>query len=303
MIYNELNPEEERIMLHKGTEAPFSGEYDNFFQAGTYLCRRCNTPLYESKDKFEAHCGWPSFDQEIPGRVIRHHDHDGLGAEITCAACGAHLGHVFVGEKMTPQDMRHCVNSLALRFAPARPSEKSLALKSAVFGGGCFWCTEAIFQRLKGVHQVISGYAGGQVANPSYEEVSRGQSGHAEVIKIEYDPTELSYETLLEIFFALHDLTTINQQGNDYGEQYRSIILYVDAAQKKMAEDYIQKLTKEKIYTKAIVTELKPLTDFYPAEKYHSDYFERNAGLPYCRLVIAPKIRKLEEKFASALKA
>ena len=142
-------------MLRKGTEAPFSGEYDNFFQTGYYVCRRCSAPLYRSKDKFDAHCGWPSFDQEIPGSVIHQTDSDGQQMEISCTRCGAHLGHVFRGEKLTAKDTRHCVNSLSLRFIPVATREM------AVFGAGCFWCLEAIFRRLKGVIKVQSGYAGG----------------------------------------------------------------------------------------------------------------------------------------------
>lgn len=312
MAYNNLSPAEEEVMLHHGTEPPFSGEYDNFFQPGLYLCRRCRAPLYESKNKFDAHCGWPSFDQEIKGSVKRQPDLDGLRTEISCARCGAHLGHVFSDEKMTPLDTRHCVNSLSLRFVPEgagqeegsgdKGGEEKAARETAVFGGGCFWCTEAIFRRLKGVVGVQSGYAGGHGPDPTYEEVCSGRTGHAEVVRIDYDPRALAYERLLEVFFSFHDPTALNHQGDDYGEQYRSLILYRSPAQKKAAERYIRKLTEDRVFAGPIVTALEPLGDFYPAEDYHVDYYEKNRRLPYCQLVIAPKLRKLAEKFSPHLK-
>lgn len=171
-----------------------------------------------------------------------------------------------------------------------------------VFGGGCFWCTEAIFQRLQGVVSVAPGYAGGHVSDPTYEQVSSGTTGHAEVIQIKFDPQQLKFHTLLEIFFTLHDPTTLNRQGDDVGEQYRSIILYRNDAQKNEAEKFIQELTAEKIYERPIVTTLKPLKQFYPAEAYHLNYYNQNSGQPYCQLVINPKLEKLRSKFAPLLK-
>jgi len=292
---NKLTSEEERVMVHKGTEMAGVGEYDNFFADGIYVCRRCDTPLYTSNSKFDSHCGWPSFDQEIPGRVKQNPDPDGQRTEIDCAICGAHLGHVFKGEKMTPLDTRHCVNSLSLRFVPQ--VENPEGYEMAVFGGGCFWCCEAIFQRLDGVIKVTPGYAGGTLANPSYEQVSGGQTGHAEVVKIEFDPALIKYSDLLEVFFALHDPTTLNRQGNDVGEQYRSIILFNSDAQWLAAHQFITDLEKSKEFKDPIVTEVKPLLAFYPAEDYHHDYYLQNKNQPYCRLVILPKIKKLEKKF------
>lgn len=298
--FNKLSSDEERIIVNKGTEAPGSGEYDNFFVDGLYICRRCNTPLYKSDSKFDAHCGWPSFDQEIIGRVNRHTDLDGLRTEINCAVCGAHLGHVFTGEKMTAKNSRHCVNSLSIRFVPR--VEATPGRDVAVFGGGCFWCSEAIFQRLKGIFSVLPGYAGGTIANPTYEQVSSGQTGHAEVIKIEYDPKVISYKDLLEVFFALHDPTTLNQQGNDIGTQYRSIILFNSDEEWRIANDYIDFLEKNKEFKNPIVTELKPLLAFYPAENYHKNYYLSHPNQLYCKLIISPKIIKLEKKFNPKLK-
>lgn len=171
----------------------------------------------------------------------------------------------------------------------------------AVFGGGCFWCTEAIFKMLRGVVAVSPGYAGGTVPNPTYEQVCTGRTGHAEVIRIEFDPTLVSYETLLTVFFATHDPTTLNRQGNDVGTQYRSSVFFADEAQKTAAQAFIDGIEKEQPGGTPIVTTLEPLSAFYPAEDYHKDYFARNQDAPYCQVVINPKLKKVKEKFAALL--
>ncbi len=173
----------------------------------------------------------------------------------------------------------------------------------AVFGGGCFWCTEAIFKMLKGVFSITPGYAGGTMANPTYEAVSSGATGHAEVIRIEYDPGAISYQTLLTVFFATHDPSILNQQGNDVGAQYRSIVLYTSEGQKKEAEEFIRELNASHADGKLIVTEVKPLDKFYEAENYHRDYYAKNPGNAYCQVVINPKLEKVQAKFAELLKA
>ena len=170
----------------------------------------------------------------------------------------------------------------------------------AVFGGGCFWCTEAVFGELQGVISVMPGYAGGTVKDPTYEAVSTGVTGHAEMTKVEYDPDKISYSDLLTVFFATHDPTTLNRQGNDVGTQYRSIILYTTEEQKKEAEDFIKQLDGS---GPKIVTEIKPLSDFYKAEEYHRQYYFKNANAPYCRLVISPKLEKLKTRFYGLLKS
>ena len=172
----------------------------------------------------------------------------------------------------------------------------------AVFAGGCFWCLEAVFQQVNGVKKVVSGYAGGALANPTYEQVGGGRSGHAEVVKLEFDSDIVSYETLLAMFFTIHDPTTLNRQGNDVGTQYRSAIFYTSNMQKQQALQYIQKLSQQGEYVDDIVTEVVPLEGFYSAEDYHQDYYNQNAGQPYCQLVISPKIKKFHEKFGSLLK-
>lgn len=173
----------------------------------------------------------------------------------------------------------------------------------AVFGGGCFWCTEAVFDELRGVHSVVSGYAGGSVKNPTYEQVCSGGTGHAEVIMIEFDPSQTSFHDLLTVFFATHDPTTLNRQGNDAGTQYRSAVLYANDEQKKEAQAFIKELDETKTFRNPIVTTLEPLTEFYAAEDYHQKYFANNPHQPYCQYTIPPKLNKLHKQFTALLKS
>ncbi|HVN88749.1 MAG TPA: peptide-methionine (S)-S-oxide reductase MsrA [Candidatus Binataceae bacterium] len=173
----------------------------------------------------------------------------------------------------------------------------------AVFGGGCFWCTEAVFEQVQGVVSVKSGFAGGTVPNPTYPQVCTGRTGHAEVARIEFEPSQISYRDLLEIFFATHDPTTLNRQGNDVGTEYRSIILYTSEEQRRAAEGCIAELTETRAFPDPIVTEVKPLEAFYPAEDYHHQYFRNNTFAPYCQFVIAPKLAKFRKYFGERLKA
>lgn len=179
---------------------------------------------------------------------------------------------------------------------------KKDSVEIAVFGGGCFWCTEAVFQELKGVISVTSGYTAGTMESPTYEDVLTGRTGHAEVIKIEYDPKIISYRDLLDVFFSSHDPTTRNRQGNDVGEQYRSLILYANESQKREAEVYIKELIAKKVYAKPIVTEVKPFQKFFKAEDYHQNYYKANSQAPYCQVVINPKIEKLKREHQELLK-
>ena len=174
--------------------------------------------------------------------------------------------------------------------------------QTAIFGGGCFWCTEATFGELRGVTDVIPGYAGGGVPNPNYELVCGGSTGHAEVIQVTFDPAQISYQSLLEVFFAVHDPTTLNRQGNDVGTQYRSVILYNSEEQKKQAETFIKQLTAEGTFSGRVVTDVKPLEKFYEAESYHHRYFKKNSDQAYCQVVINPKVKKLKKKYAKLLK-
>lgn len=171
----------------------------------------------------------------------------------------------------------------------------------ATFGAGCFWCTEAVFQRLKGVLSVKSGYSGGQTDNPTYREVCNGDTGHAEVTQLEYDPSIITYEELLEVFWKTHDPTTLNRQGNDVGTHYRSVVFYHDDSQKELAASFKMKLEEEKVWSDPIVTEISPLTKFYEAENYHDDYYNQHGSQPYCTFVIAPKVEKLKRVFGDKL--
>ncbi|MCB0748679.1 MAG: peptide-methionine (S)-S-oxide reductase MsrA [Ignavibacteriae bacterium] len=175
-------------------------------------------------------------------------------------------------------------------------------LEVATFGTGCFWCTETLFEKLKGVESAVSGYSGGTTENPTYKQVCTGETGHAEVIQVTYDPSIISFTELLEVFWKVHDPTTLNRQGNDVGTQYRSVIFYHNEEQKKLAEEYKSKLTKEKVFSDPIVTEITKFTKFYPAENYHQDYYEQNKSQPYCSFVITPKVEKFKKVFGNKLK-
>ena len=179
-----------------------------------------------------------------------------------------------------------------------RPDGKA----SATLAGGCFWCLEAVYVELEGVEKVVSGYAGGAIPNPSYEQVCSGRTGHAEIVQVTFDPGVVTYEDLLGVFFTIHDPTTLNRQGNDVGTQYRSAIFYHDDEQKAAAEQTIREITDARIWSRPIVTEIVPLTDFYPAEAYHQDYFKNNPYQPYCQVVVAPKVAKFRKQYFSRLK-
>lgn len=172
----------------------------------------------------------------------------------------------------------------------------------ATLAGGCFWCLEAVFDDLNGVEDVVSGYSGGPVPNPTYKMVCSGSTGHAEVVQVAFDPNVIAYRDLLKVFFAIHDPTTLNRQGGDVGTQYRSAIFYHSEEQKKAAEDVIRELTAEKLWDDPIVTEVAPLKKFYPAEMYHQEYFRRNPEQAYCRMVIAPKVAKFRKQYLERLK-
>lgn len=314
--YNPLNEKEAYVILNKGTEAPYTGEYTDNKQEGIYLCRQCNNPLYRSSDKFDSHCGWPSFDDEIEGAVRRVPDSDGMRTEIICAHCEGHLGHVFLGEGFTQKDTRHCVNSISMVFystgtdlppvlgLSAQEKEAYLTVNadSAVLGAGCFWCVDAIFQQLKGVLKVEVGYTGGIIKNPTYKMVCQGNTGHVEVAKIYFDPTVISYETLLDIFFHTHDPTTLNRQGNDIGEQYRSVIYYANEEQKNVAEAVLSRTDSSDLWSDPIVTTIEPLGEYYIAEDYHQDYYNNNTQQPYCSAVVGPKVAKFRIKYSHLLK-
>ena len=274
---NKLTPEEERVIVYKGTERPFSGKYNNFFEKGTYVCKRCGAPLYSSDDKFKSDCGWPSFDDEIPGAVKRIPDPDGMRTEIICTACGAHLGHVFTGEGLTPKNTRFCVNSVSLDFIPGS-ANRSIP-DTAIFAGGCFWGVEYYMQQAPGVISTEVGYIGGTGDNPSYAEVSSHTTEYAEAVRVIFDPAKTDYEKVARLFFDIHDPTQVNRQGPDIGYQYRSAVFYRNETQKATVEKLIGLLRDKGL---KIATQVLPATRFWKAEEYHQHYYAKNNETPYC---------------------
>jgi peptide methionine sulfoxide reductase msrA/msrB len=278
MTFHKLTPEEERVIVHKGTERPFTGKYNNFSENGTYVCKRCGTALYKSSDKFRSECGWPSFDDEIKGSVKRVPDADGRRTEIICAACGAHLGHVFTGEGFTEKNTRHCVNSISLEFIPASEKEVSSG-DTAIFAGGCFWGVEYYMRKISGVISVEVGYTGGNIKDPTYEDVCSHTTGHAEAVRVIFDPSETTYETVARMFFEIHDPTQVNRQGPDIGDQYRSEIFYLNEEQRAIAQRLIGLLTQKGYH---IATKVSNAGTFWKAEGYHQQYYEKKGSIPYC---------------------
>jgi peptide methionine sulfoxide reductase msrA/msrB len=278
MKYPPLSDEEIRVILHKGTESPFSGTYLKHSETGTYTCRQCGAPLFSSKAKFDSKSGWPSFDEALQGAVLELRDADGMRTEIVCAACKGHLGHVFKGEGFTGTNTRHCVNSISLNFTPfAQPHHEE---ERAIFAGGCFWGVEYLLEKHPGVIKAISGYTGGHTEYPNYEEVCYGITGHIEAVEVSYDPSLTTFEALARLFFEIHDPTQHNRQGPDVGEQYKSAIFYLSDAQKETAHALVKELSKKGF---DVATKIQPATRFWPAEDYHQDYFDKKGTLPYCR--------------------
>jgi peptide methionine sulfoxide reductase msrA/msrB len=296
-----LSPEQYYILREKGTEKAFTGEFVFTNDEGIYKCAGCGEELFTDDMKFESHCGWPSFDREIEGGKIIQSEDTTFGmrrTEITCAKCSGHLGHIF-DDGPTKTGLRYCVNSASLSFEPKNAPS---TMDTLTLGGGCFWCIEAIFEELKGVKSVISGYSGGNIENPTYKEVYSGNTGHAEVVQIVYDSKTISMVELLEVFFTLHDPTTLNKQGADVGTQYRSVIFYRNDVQKNTAESAIQTLNENKVFDSPVVTKVDKFEIFYQAENYHQEYYELNKTQPYCKAVITPKMYKLHKVFNDKIK-
>ncbi len=313
----QLTAEQYAIARGKGTERAFCGTLLDNHTEGVYTCICCGLPLFSSDSKFNSGTGWPSFFQPIAKENVAEHSDESHGmvrTEILCARCDGHLGHVFE-DGPRPTGLRFCLNSESLAFTPSdqlakladpaaattQPAATQPAADqnkaTAVFAGGCFWCTEAVFERVKGVTDVESGYAGGSAETANYKAVCGGDTGHAEAIRVTYDPSQVSYEQLLEFFFESHNPTQLNAQGPDSGTQYRSAIFYANEKEKEAAQAAIRKVDASKTYSKPVVTTLEPLKAFYPAEKYHQDYARQNPDQPYIRYNALPKVEKVQKKF------
>lgn len=254
-----LTPGQCYVINDKGTELAFSGKFiDAQAISGTYLCRACGLALFRADSQFTSGCGWPSFDDEIANAVKRKMDPDGRRTEILCNRCDAHLGHAFTGEKLTTKNLRHCVNSISIEFVADTQVNDT---EEAMVAAGCFWGVEYLFQKLPGVLKTEVGYSGGDIVNPTYQQVCNGDTGHVEVLRIIYDTEKLSYKDVIKYFFEIHDSSQADGQGPDIGSQYLSVVFYYNETQKQITSDVIKQLEQLNIHA---ATQLKSVKTFGP---------------------------------------
>jgi peptide methionine sulfoxide reductase msrA/msrB len=284
-----LTPEQYEVMRKCGTERPFTGKYNDFWERGVYVCASCGTPLFLSDVKYEHATGWPSFTAPVAESNIAYRDDYSLLSkriEVRCAVCGAHLGHVF-DDGPEPTFLHYCINSAALDFKPeaaaAAAGTVSAASKTetATFAAGCFWGVEHKLGKIAGVVSTVVGYTGGKTVNPTYEDVCTDRTGHAEAVQVTFDPERLSYADLVRHFFSIHDPTQVDRQGPDRGTQYRSAIFFHDDTQKEAARRVMDELASSGKYKKRLATELVPASAFYRAEEYHQKYYEKHGVVCY----------------------
>ena len=298
---SDLTPLQKYVVFKNGTEKAFFNEYWDNKKAGIYVDVTNGKVLFSSQDKFSSGTGWPSFTKAIDhNAVVEKEDlsHGMNRTEVRSKESDIHLGHLFNDGPKDKGGMRYCINSAALKFIAKEDLEQAgygeyLYLfandedqyEKAVLAGGCFWGIEKLFSQLTGVIDVINGYTGGYVENPTYKIVSSSTSNHAEAVEITFDPNKISYEEILRFFFKIHDPTTLNSQGNDIGTQYRSSIFYINEEQKKIAQQIINKANQAKVFPSEIVTKLEKMDKFYHAEAYHQDYLEKNPQGYNCHFI------------------
>ncbi len=284
-----LTPEQYDVMRKCGTERPFSGKFNDFWEKGVYACAACGAPLFLSDTKYEHGTGWPSFTTPVEEKNLEYRDDFSLltkRIEVRCASCGAHLGHVF-DDGPAPTFLHYCINSASLNFRPeaaakaAGQGTATSAAETATFAAGCFWGVEYKLGKLPGVVSTVVGYTGGKTVNPTYEEVCADRTGHAEAVQVTFDPKRVSYAELVRHFFAIHDPTQVNRQGPDRGAQYRSAIFFHGDAQRETARNVMDEIAGSGKFKKPLATELVRASAFYQAEDYHQKYYEKHGVVCY----------------------
>lgn len=296
-----LTPAQYNITREQGTEAPFSSKLNDVHEEGIFYCVSCKNPLFSSITKFNSGTGWPSFYAPYATKSLSVATDNSGGMErdeISCQRCGAHLGHVF-NDGPKPTGLRYCMDGVAMQFQKENLNAK---ISKATFACGCFWCEEAIFESVKGVREVVSGYAGGNTQNPTYEEVGREGTGHAETVEVYYDSTIITYPQLLRVYFASGDLTQVMGQGPDHGSSYRSIIFYRNDTEKKEIETYMAELSKSGKYSKPLSVEVTPYTKFWKAEDYHQDYVAHHPNVAYVQQESIPRLKRAQKEVPDLIK-